>query len=523
MSKWLRISLVSLFSITLVIIGVVLVSNHFIKKKVEHFLEYRLPSYISQNYSSIDLNSFEGTVTINEPVINISNTDNQTVHTKISLDKIIVEDVSYWDYLFNDKIHIEDIKLKQPKILYFKDNFLQNKTRDTTTGLVKIFKPFIIDELSIDNATLHIYDKSKDSLMLYVENATIEIDDIDINNNTITKKIPAQFKDYEFEADSIFLKANTFENLMTSSIKLKHNKAKIRDLEFKTKYSRQTMSKIINKERDHFDLKIDSLQLEGIDFGFKNRKLFIKTNAIEINTPNLEIFRDKLVADDLEIKKFYSQSLREIPFNLTVDAVKLKDAQIIYTEKVKAENSGGTITFTNFYATINNVGNTYSSPNKTTLDIAGDFMETTPFKAFWSFDVNNNADDFIFKMNMNSLEFSRVNMFTEPNLKVRLNGELKKMLFTIDGNNTNSTVDMKVDYEDLKISVLNKEGNKKNWLLSTVANLFVSKDSKDVDGNYREAKTEVERDKTKSVFNFIWLNTKQGLLKSMAGDGEKDN
>ncbi|WAC03439.1 hypothetical protein N7U66_08015 [Lacinutrix neustonica] len=38
--------------------------------------------------------------------------------------------------------------------------------------------------------------------------------------------------------------------------------------------------------------------------------------------------------------------------------------------------------------------------------------------------------------------------------------------------------------------------------------------------NFRASEAEIERDKTKSIFNFIWLNVKQGLLKSIAGDGE---
>lgn len=521
MVRWLRIFLISLLAITMLFVALVLSTNYLIKQKIENFLDYRLPSYITHTNSSIKLNSFEGTITINNPVVNIKNQEDNTLHTKIDLDKIIIEDVSYWDYIFKNEIHIEDIKLLKPNILYYKDVFNKAKERDTTSSIIKIFKPFIIDELSIDNTTLHIYNQSKDSLLLYVEEGMVEIDDIVINAETITKKIPATFKNYEFKADSIFLKANNFENLTTSKIKLKNKDAIIKNIKFQTKYSRKTLSNIIKKERDHFNLNIDSLNLSQVDFGFKNRKLFVKTRAININEPNLNIFRDKLVADDLSIKKLYSHSLRDIPFNLTIDSIKINKGKIDYTEKVKVENNGGQIEFKNFNAIITNVSNTYNSPVKTTLDITGYFMDVTPFKANWTFDVNNKNDDFVFKMDMDALEFPRINEFTEPNLKVRFKGKTNKMYFTIDGNKTKSTVDMKVNYQDLEINILNKNGNQKKWLLSKIANLFVSKDSKDKDNDFREAITDVERDQTKSVFNFIWLNTKQGLLKSMTGDGEK--
>ena len=124
-------------------------------------------------------------------------------------------------------------------------------------------------------------------------------------------------------------------------------------------------------------------------------------------------------------------------------------------------------------------------------------------------------------MEIGELQAERLNAFTEPNLKVRLNGKTDKIYYTIDGNRNSSTVDLKVKYEDFEVIVLNKKGNKKNWVLSTVANLFVSEGSEDKNDDFREGTVEVERNKTKSVFNFIWLNLSKGLLKSIAGNGEK--
>ena len=59
-------------------------------------------------------------------------------------------------------------------------------------------------------------------------------------------------------------------------------------------------------------------------------------------------------------------------------------------------------------------------------------------------------------------------------------------------------------------------------LRSIFLNLFIAKDSKENKNNFRWSDVkDVERDPTKSVFNFIWLNAKSGLLKSMVGSGEK--
>lgn len=505
---------------TLIIVSLILYANKTIENKIENFLAHRLPDIVFQKNEGITLNTFEGTITIKKPIIEIKNKSNGNIHTYVSLETLIIEDVSYWDYLFKSQIRIEDIKLKSPNIVYFKDKYEKNSAPDSTKGFIKLYKPILIDELSIDNATFHIYDSKKDSLVLYVENATIEIDDIEINREIIKRRLPVSFDDFEAEADAIFVKTSPFENLSTSRFKLKNNKATINGIELKTKFSRRALSNSISKERDHFNLKIETLKCEGIAFGFNKRNLYVTSREVSIHQPHFEIFRDKLITDDVSTKKMYSEAIRTIPFDLTIDSVLIHDAYIKYTEKVTVDNNGGSIDFSKLYANINNVSNTYKSPNKTTLDITGVFMEATPFKVDWAFDVNNKSDSFVFAMDMDKLELSKINAFTEPNLKVKLEGQTKKIFFTIDGNNIRSTIDLKMDYDDLKISVLSKNGKKENWLLSTVANLFVSKTSKEEPDHFRAAEADIERDKTKSIFNFIWLNVKQGLLKSITGDGE---
>ena len=52
----------------------------------------------------------------------------------------------------------------------------------------------------------------------------------------------------------------------------------------------------------------------------------------------------------------------------------------------------------------------------------------------------------------------------------------------------------------------------------------MSEDSKDAKDNFRDSNTKtVERDNTKSIFNFVWKNVQAGLISAMAGDGKKDN
>ena len=216
------------------------------------------------------------------------------------------------------------------------------------------------------------------------------------------------------------------------------------------------------------------------------------------------------MVDDLKTKPLYSKMLRDLPFELTVDSLKITDGKIKYEERQNAENMGGSINFENLNAEMANVSNTYKSPTKTEIEIKSNFMGKTPITVNWSFDVQNMEDQFQFRAEVGQLVAERLNSFTEPNLKVMLEGNTN---FTIDGNNTSSTIDMKINYSDFKVTLLQKDGKDKNKFLSTIANIFISKNSEKKDEFYKEGKANATRNKSKSVFNFLWINVKEALIK----------
>jgi len=521
MNKHIRTLLLLILAIIVIILVALYSINTFIKNKVATFVETRLPQHITKSYDDLNFSILEGTITFKNATVIIKNKQNLKTHTKVNVAQFIIEDISYWDYIFKNEIHIEDIKLKTPKIIYYKNEFVS--TSDSIRNpLLQLYKPVLIDELSIDNTTFTIIDNTKDSIALYAQNLTIEVDDVFIDNKTLVKRLPVNFGDYNAKADSIFLKLNTFENISTTDFFLKKRKAIIKNIHLKTKYSENQLSQIIKKERDYFNVSIDSIIVNEIDFGFTNRKFFAKSTSIIVEKPSMFIYRDKLVADDNTIKPLYSKMLRELPINLSINNFNVNNGNLTYTERVKAENKGGTIDFSEMKINIKNISNTYSSPNKTQIDINAIFMKNTPFKIDWSFDVNNTNDLFLLKADVGQMAAVEMNQFTQPNLGVKLEGITNKTYMTMSGDDYQSHFDMKVKYEDFKVSIMDDSGTEKKKLLSFVANIFVRKNSTKDDDNFREGSGDVTRDRTKSFFNYMWLAIKEGLLKSMTGRNKKN-
>lgn len=515
--KWILYILLSLGG--LFVIGTIVI-NYLITDKIEHFIKEDLPKNISGSYNDLSVGIFNGTILLKDPKITVGTHTDSLNHTFINGKKLKISGLSYWRYFFQNEIHIGKIIIENPEMTYFKDRKNSEDTIQKKSN--KLPNPIFVDLFQVDNSQLTIFENAKDSTKLFTKNVYLKLRDIEINENTLKQKIPLKYNSFEAKGDSTFLKANDYENLFIGDFAIENHNLLLNKLEFRTKYSKTELSQIIKVERDHYTLSLNSLWINQFDFGYIENEFYAKSKYITLNEPSLNIYRDKLVADDNSIKPLYSQSLRELPFQLTIDSISVVNGDLEYEEKVKQENPAGAINFKNLNATFLNVSNTYQTPPKTELRIKALFMGQTPYSSIWSFDVQNTDDTFLYEGKMGMLEAEKMNQFTEPNLKVRLEGQANETYFTIDGNNNTSSTDMKINYSDFKVSVLQKDSEKKNRLVSAIVNIFIAKDSDKKDGKYSEATAEATRDKTKSIFNFLWISVKNALEKCLTGSGESE-
>lgn len=72
---------------------------------------------------------------------------------------------------------------------------------------------------------------------------------------------------------------------------------------------------------------------------------------------------------------------------------------------------------------------------------------------------------------------------------------------------------MQLKYRDFKVNILKdgEEGSKS--FLSDLANLILKNDS--VNEEVSQENIEVERDRTKSFWNFLWLCIREGAIKTL--------
>jgi len=504
-----------------IVILLIVIANLIIENKITSAIE-ELPKSVKVDYASIDANVLTGNLELVTPSITITGETTSKTILDAKLNAIKINDISYWDFLFNDKISVEKLSIDQLIAKYKHNPVVQSE--DYKSGFLdKINQIIAIEKININNADLLVAEYDTDSIILSVPKLNFELKDLQINPKASNKEKNINYEDFKLTAKNLKWATNEFDDLFADSILVTNNNATLKNLKLKTKYDRDEYSNILKTERDHFNINVKEVKISDMDFGFNDAdQFFFKSNKAQLITPKTEIYRDKLVADDETYKPLYGTMLRNLNFELGLHTVEISEGKISYLEKVKSDKKAGILDFTNMNATIKNLGNIYGEA-ETVIKVNTSFMEDSPLEVNWNFKVSDTTDQFVFKADLGYVNAAKMDQFTQPNLNVDFNGELEQTYFTINGNPRNSNVDLKMKYEDFEIVIMQKNGKEKNKFLSTIANLFVSKDSENDTDAYRYGhENNIERNVTKSVFNFVWLNVREGLLSAMTGDGKKE-
>ncbi|WP_431158094.1 hypothetical protein [Winogradskyella poriferorum] len=495
-------------------------ANWFLTYKIKETLS-NLPPYIELTYDDLIINVLMGNVVLEGPRLKLKPSNSNLLDLDAKGTKAEVIDFGYFTFLTKKKVHIEQIELKDFTINYIKGK-AQSKKQDSIKQTNGHRNGFEIDKITLKNSIVSI---KTDSIEEVLGLKIIKLDALGIQTNQAENSINSiNLNDVQGQIKDLKYQTNPYDHLIIGDLELNNNQALISDLQLKTKYSRADLSRILKSERDHFDISVDSVVLDKISFGFdSNNRFFFGSENTNIQNPNLVMFRDKLVNDSYANKPLYAKMLRDLNINLSLDTLSINNGQLSYEEKVKSTNKGGRLNFQNLNTTVYRLGNTYEN-DTTHIHIESDFMDKSPIAVDWKFVVQDPEDKFSFQGELAHFRVGEISKFTQPNLNVEFQGELKETYFNINGNSYHSDIDLQVNFENFRVVVLRKDGKGKNKFFSGLVNMIVSTNSgKDTNAYYYGNINRIERDRTKSIFNFIWKNIEAGLVSAMTGSGKKKN
>lgn len=333
--------------------------------------------------------------------------------------------------------------------------------------------------------------------------------------------MPIIFDEYLLTVGEISGPAGDYEEFYIGSYQMDNYMIEVLDLEFNTKYSREELSKIVRYERDHITLKVPELKIEKHDLNVIEEVLHLEFDTIAVKEPFFDIYRDKSLLDNNKRRPLYAELIRNLPLKLHISDISISDGYLSYEENAPNNTSPGILTFEKLGVEIVNFSNLNTSGEELDIKIRSKFMGNGGLELDWKFNVFDPKENFIISGGLSNLETATLNEFLVPNARMRAEGTIDQMYFTMSGGDYTARGDIKMNYEDFKLRLLNKERDHVKKIISFLGNLFINDGSRADEDGYRYGAITVNRDQNKSFFNYLWVGLEDGLIDVLTGSGKK--
>lgn len=434
-----------------------------------------------------------------------------------TVEKVRIDNFAIFPLLFSNKIEAQTITVTQPVITLFKSS---DKTVDSPKNIgsqvVAPFQQIIkVDDINLEKGNFFILNLKNNKTLFSAHNVTIQLDDIAISEETLEQKIPFNYKKYAFNCDSLFYKTATGYEIKTEKIETTNIGLEMNQFSMISQFTRRQFVAQLPKEKDLYTLKAAKIVVKNMDWGFNEDVLFFKTNQIVIDQANANIYRSKVPEDDLTVKPLYNKLLRDLPFELKIDTLSIKNSDLVYEEEKSFDKGAGVIEFSSFNLKAENLNSGFQKKKLPDVVITVDckFMKRSPMHVDWRFNVMDKSDSFKIKGRIINFETEKLAVFTKPYLNATTNGTFEQVYFNLGGNDAQAGGDFALKYKDLKVTLYRKKDREKvSKLKSWVGNLLLKNDS---DGELVEHEVEVERIKEKSFYNYFWRLIAEGIKKTV--------
>lgn len=470
----------------IVLIALFVIANFWVSEKIKT----RLAEVESLSYSSYYVNALTGIFTLEEVRFN-----DKARNIKI---KEMELNVAIVPFLMNNKLVIERIDVNGMDLKIFNFSNIQPKA-------LKKSNDFIIKKLQLKDAKIRLIDKGKitfeaDQLNLKAENINWPLDKNHawLSNETL-----------EIDAKNLRYAMDTLHDLKSEAFGFYNKELTFSNFSIAPKFTKSDYVNHIQTEKDLMDLESKSLKISGFRLQKKDSLLHVLSRKIEMDSTNFDIYRDKTVKDDNSYKPLYSQALRELNFQLSIDSLLISELDITYEELIKHDRQPGKVRFKAIHAQVLNIHNTLNAEHpEIKAEAKARFTEDS--EIVFHLNLVPDHEQFYVSTHLKKIEDKSINGFFAPAMRMEMDGEIDELKTSAYGNNTEMNGEFSLTYENMKVNILNKNGSK-NSFASLMSNALIS------NKNAGQAHTlkNIERNTTKSFWNYLWTFHLKGLKHSL--------
>ena len=432
-----------------------------------------------------------------------------------SFDQVYVSGFDFFNYIINDEIILNKITLSTPDAILYKhsrdslDQTAQTEKPRTTTANI------FIKQLELTDGNLLLIGKDTSQSILSGQIPFLRLEDIRIDSTTIGQSLPFNCAAYKISGHQLSYRMSDLYDLKVRNLDASDDQLVMDSLEIESPYDKREFQNHVPYEKAWLNLLVPKIELAKTRMDINTDTIGFSAEMASLYEAQLNIYKDNRQPLNPHFKPLYSKMLRELPIKINIDSVQILDADINFQVQTKEEPPPGIVYFQNVDGTIYHLSNTgMDQPNfqETQVYARTNFMGKANFELDWSFDVRDLRDAFLVSGKLSRVSDEEINYFVTPTINIETEGAIEQLAFNFAGNNTSALGDMYVNYDDLRINLLKKDGTRRHPWISGIINFILNNR---LDGPVEEKGLTVERVQTKSFWHFLWAMVREGSLETV--------
>lgn len=278
-------------------------------------------------------------------------------------------------------------------------------------------------------------------------------------------------------------------------------------------------AELSHNHSDWTQLETATTVWSGVDFPALVKERIVSIDMIQIQGAKINSYKNRQVPQPQREKQLLSQTIRELPIALRVGCIDFGPLDIVYQELSPEGTQPGTLTFKTLTGQCLGLTNRPEAGTPPmSIHLQGQYLGKASLQADFHFPLQDSNDRFTVKGRLGTFDLQDLNPLTEPlaNLEIQ-SGQVDSLLFTITGDATQSSVDLKLLYHNLDVALIKVEEGKilQRRLLSEAIEDWILLPSNPQYGITRTGTGTALRAPYKSQFNYLWRSLWPGLKSTL--------
>ncbi len=535
---WLRITIgVVILLLVAGAIGINIYLNNLVNKRLREMVYESSNGLYRLEYGDVTMNAFTGNLTIYKAELipdSVAFAQLQQANKAPRFlvggraDKLSLKNVRWFAYVNNKTLKIGKLLIERPEFNLTQYKQLNadsaNKSGNVFEFISKNVKDLKLGTFSIQDAVIH-YQLSdtvaKERIFNTIEHLDIGFTQVHFaGDDTATRHLAADdyfinLREYKHRtADSLYW--ITIAGFRYNS---KQRKASLDSFSSEPRYSEGNFAKKLGYQDTRYETNFQNITAEGLDMATLIEKNELRVSKMNIESGSANFYMNRAYPVPREDIKdaVISQRILNLGIPLLIESFAIGNLGLSYKEYNPISGKAGILKFENISGKAVNVTNlpaAIAQNSAMKVNMTARFLGSA-IRANMRFDLGKADGRFNARLEADQIAAEKLNGILPAMALIEARqGILQKLECNITGTASSAVADVKLLYEDLKINLLEKDGNtlEKKGLKSMFANILIFDDNPK-DGSLRTAQNvQKSRRFGKSFFNLAWSAVAAGIV-----------